>query len=242
MMSKVVIPSKMVSDLEDFLKKNRKADLITTYLYYLEKKFKLHPVVFMKEKRIYQSESNLVEALEKEGKLWRETEIKIQVGQKNINEATRRIYICPYSGKVFGDNTHPNPQDAIYDWVSKCPENTDRKDGMRVKKFYVSEDPEVIKNYIKKNKEPIKKIVYTSLITGKLYNDKKGVIDDLKKNQIREISLKEVPTQNRFEIQEDFLGFIQEHLEENKISQFVETLSGEEVFEKHVQRWMEEEE
>lgn len=241
-MSKVVIPSKMVSDLEDFLKKNRKADLITTYLYYLEKKFKLHPVVFMKEKRIYQSESNLVEALEKEGKLWRETEIKIQVGQKNINEATRRIYICPYSGKVFGDNTHPNPQDAIYDWVSKCPENTDRKDGMRVKKFYVSEDPEVIKNYIKKNKEPIKKIVYTSLITGKLYNDKKGVIDDLKKNQIREISLKEVPTQNRFEIQEDFLGFIQEHLEENKISQFVETLSGEEVFEKHVQRWMEEEE
>lgn len=240
-MSKVVIPSKMVSDLEDFLKKNRKADLITTYLYYLEKKFKLHPVVFMKEKMIYQSEAHLVETLEKEGKLWRETEIKIQVGQKNINEATKRVYICPYSGKVFGDNTHPNPQDAIYDWVSKCPENTERKDGMRVKKFYVSEDPEVIKNYIKKNKEPIKKIVYTSLVTGKLYNDKKGVVEDLKKNHIREISLKEVPTQNRFEIQQDFLGFIQEHLEESKISQFVETLSGEEVFEKHIARWMEEE-
>ena len=240
-MSKVVIPSKMVSDIESFLKKNRKADLVTTYLFYLETKFKLRPVVFMKEKKIYQSEASLIETLESEGKLWRETEIKIQVGQKNINEATKRVYICPFSGKVFGDNTHPNPQDAIYDWVSKCPENTEKKDGLRVKKFYVSEDPEVIKNYIKKNKEPIKKMVYTSLITGKLYNDKKGVVEDLRKNHIKEISLKEVPTQNRFEIQEDFLSFIQEHLEESKLSQFVETLSGEEVFEKHIERWMEEE-
>ena len=199
-MTKVSIPGRMVTELEGFLKKNRKADLITTYLFYLEKKFKLDPVVFMKEKKIYQSEASLVETLENEGKLWRETEIKIQIGQKNINEATKRIYICPFSGKVFGDNTHPNPQDAIYDWVSKCPENTERVDGMRVKKFYVSEDPEVIKNYIKQNKEPLKKIVYTSLITGKLYNEKKGVVADLKKNHLRHISMKEVPTQNRFEI------------------------------------------
>ena len=185
----------------------------------------MKPVVFVKEKKIYQSESLLVETLEKEGKLWRETEIKIQIGQKNINEATKRIYICPFSGKVFGDNTHPNPQDAIYDWVLKCPENKERVDGIRVKKFYVSEDQDVIKNYIKQNKEPLKKKVYTSLITSKLYNDKKGVIQDLKKNHIREISMKEVPTQNRFEIQEDFLEFIQDQLEDTKLSAFVEKLS-----------------
>ena len=54
---------------------------------------------------------------QKEGKLWRETEIKIQVGQPSVNEDTQKIYICPFTGKVFGDNTHPNPQDAIYEPV-----------------------------------------------------------------------------------------------------------------------------
>lgn len=72
----------------------------------------------------------------------------------------RKIYICPFTGKVFGDNTHPNPQDAIYDWVSKCPENKERLDGIKVKRFFVSEDPDVIKNYIQKRREPISKIVF----------------------------------------------------------------------------------
>jgi hypothetical protein len=162
------------------------------------------------------------------------------VGQVGVNELTKKVYICPFSGKVFADNTHPNPQDAVYDWVSKCPENTERKDGMRVKKFYVSEDPEVIKNYIKKRKEPVSKIVYTSMITGKLFNSKQGVVEDLKKNHVRPIPMKDVPTQNRFEIQEGFLTFIQEHLDEGKIASFVESLSGNESFKKHIERWMEE--
>lgn len=240
-MAKLAIPERVITEIESFLKKNRKADLVTTYLYYLEKKYNLDPVVFIREKRIYQSEEELLKVLERENKLWRETEIKIQVGQTAVNEATKKVYICPYSGKVFGDNTHPNPQDAIYDWVSKCPENTERKDGIRVKKFYVSEDPEVIKNYIKKRKEPLKKTVYTSLITGKLFDSKKGVIEDLRKNHIRSIPLQDVPTQNRFEIQEDFLGFIQEYLDEAKIRAFVEKLSDYEPFASYVEKWMEEE-
>jgi len=240
-MAKLAIPERVISEIESFLKKNRRADLITTYLYYLEKKFNLNPVVFMREKRIYQSEGELLKVLERENKLWRETEIKIQIGQASVNELTKKIYICPFSGKVFGDNTHPNPQDAIYDWVLKCPENTERKDGIRVKKFYVSEDPEVIKNYIKKRKEPLKKTVYTSLITAKLFDSKKGVIDDLKANHIKHIPLQDVPTQNRFEIQEDFLEFIQEYLDENKIRLFIETLSEHEAFSHHVEKWMEEE-
>lgn len=239
-MTKLAISDGVISEIEQFLKKNRRADLITTYLLYLEKKFHLNPVVFMKEKKIYQSEEALIKHLEAEGKLWRETEIKIQVGKVSVNDETTKIYICPFSGKVFANNTHPNPQDAIYDWVSRCPENTERVDGVRVKRFYVSEDPEVIKNYIKGGKEPITKIVYTSMITGKLFNSKQGVIEDLKKNHIRPIHMREVPTQNRFEIQDDFLSFIQTYLEESKISAFVETLSKYEPFEKHIKRWIEE--
>ena len=45
----------------------------------------------------------------------------------------------------------------------------------------ISEDPEVIKNYIKRRKEPIKKVVYSSAITGKLFNTKGAVIEDFKK-------------------------------------------------------------
>ena len=240
-MTKAAVSDSMVSDLEGFLKKNRRADLITTYLFFLEKKYRLDPVVFLREKKIYQSKDELIRILESQGKLWRETEIKIQIGKPSVNESTRKIYICPYSGKVFGDNTHPNPQDAIYEWVSKCPENTDRKDGMRVKKFYISEDPEVIKGYIKERKEPLRKIVYSSVITGKLFHSKAGVVEDFCENHIRSIPMKDVTTQNRFEIQEDFLAFIQSHLEETKISTFVEALSQYEPFVKHVQRWMEEE-
>ena len=53
-----------------------------------------------------------IDALEKENKLWNETEIKITYSKEAVNEETKKIYICPFSGKVFGDNTHPNPQDA----------------------------------------------------------------------------------------------------------------------------------
>lgn len=241
-MTKIAIADAIIEDLEEFLKKNRGVDLIMAYLYFLEKKFDLDPVVFMREKKIYQSDKALVKALEEDHKLWRETEIKIQIGKSAVNENTTKIYICPFTGKVFGNNTHPNPQDAIYDWVAKCPENTERKDGLRVKKFYVSEDPDVIKNYIEPQKKSVSKKVYTSMITGKLFNSKKAVIDDLKKNHIKHIPMKSVTTQNRFEIQEDFLNFIQEHLEESKIAAFVETLSQHEAFSRYIAKWMEEEE
>ena len=48
----------------------------------------------------------LIQLLEKQGKLWRETEIKIQIGEPQVNEATKKIYICPFSGKVFGLDGH----------------------------------------------------------------------------------------------------------------------------------------
>ncbi len=239
-MATFVVTETLKEELNKFLRKNKKADLITTYLFFLEKKTNIKPVLFIREKKIYQSQDELLKNLEAQGKLWRETEIKIQIGQQGVNGETKKIYICPFTGKVFGDNTHPNPQDAIYDWVSRCPENTERSGGLKVKRFYVSEDPEVIKNYIIKTKEPITKVVFSSFVTGKLFNSKASIIDDFLQNQLKPLTLAEVPSQNRFQIEEKFLQFIQDQLDENKIAAFVEALSDFKEFSSYVEHWMEE--
>ncbi len=239
-MTKLAISEVIFKDLLDFIKKNRNTDLITVYLAYLEMANKLSPVVFMKEKKIFLSEDHLLNTLEKEHKLYRETTIKIQLGKKSVNLESKKIYICPYSGKVYADNTHPNPQDAIYDWVSTCPENTERKDGVRVKKFYISDDPEIIKNYITPQKSELSKTVFSSVVTGKLFNSKKGVTKDLLDSHIKHIPMKQVTTQNRFELHDDFLKFLETNLEDSKVSSFVETLSDRDEFTKYIAKWMEE--
>lgn len=238
-MSEAVLSETLKDILAKFLKQNKKADLLTTYLYFIEKKLKIQPVVFLREKTIYRSKEGLLKQLEDQGKLWRETEIKIQVGQPSVNEDTKKIYICPFTGKVFGDNTHPNPQDAIYDWVSKCPENKERINGLKVKRFYVSEDPDVIKNYIEKRKEPLSKTVYSSAMTGKLFNSKKAVVNDFIDHQLKAIALAEVPSQNRYQIEESFMEFIQEKLDESKLSAFIEQLSQHNEFKDHIAEWTE---
>lgn len=239
-MTKIVISEEQKKVLEQFLEDNRPAELLNTYLCFVENKFNLQPVLFPKDKIIYQSSEDAVKFLEKESKLWHETEIKINFGQASVNEETKKIYICPFTGKVFGDNTHPNPQDAIYDWVSKCPENTERVGGLRVKRFFVSEDPDVIKSYISKTKkEPIKKVVYSSVLSGKLFNSKESIIEDFKKNYLKKLSLIEVQNQNKFQIEEQFLAFLQKQLAEEKITTFVEALADHDEFLPYVERWVE---
>lgn len=240
-MTKVVITENIKTALQQFLQENPHADLVTTYLCYVENKFNLSPVLFPKEKVIYQSADEAVKFLEKDGKLWHEAEIKIGFSNLSVNEQTKKIYICPFTGKVFGDNTHPNPQDAIYDWVSKCPENTERMGGLRVKRFFVSEDPEVIKSYMSKTKtkESITKAVFSSVLSGKLFSSKQAVIQDFEKNYLKKLSLVEVQNQNRFQIEEGFLAFIQKQLEEDKITAFVESLAEIKEFTPFVEQWIE---
>ncbi|MBA3956997.1 MAG: DUF2709 domain-containing protein [Parachlamydiaceae bacterium] len=240
-MTKEVITHELKHALTDFLNKNRAAELVNTYLFYVEKKFQLDPVLYPKEKRIYQSADEIVKRLEQEGKLWHETEIKIGLHPPSVNEQTTKIYICPFTGKVFGDNTHPSPLDAIYDWVSKCPENTERVGGLKVKRFFISEDPEVIQGYIAKTKPkaPITKIVYSSVLNGKLFNSKAGVINDFKQNYLKHFSLMEVQNQNNYEIETHFLTFIQKHLAEDRITAFVEALADQEEFTPFVEQWLE---
>lgn len=241
MTTALTINGELKNELLKFLKKNRNADLVTIYLAFVEEKYHLKPVLFPRDKMIFQSLEDLTNKLESQGKLWRETEITIQFGQQSVNDQTKKIYICPFTGKVFGDNTHPNPQDAIYDWVAACPENKERVGGLPVKRFFVSEDPEVIKNYTSERKASMKKVVYSSAITGKLFNSKAAVIDDFKKHHIKYLTLLEVQNQNRFQIEEKFLGFIEKHLTEERIAEFVEALSHHPEFEPYLEKWVDSE-
>lgn len=233
--------AEMKSALKKFLSTIQPAELVNTYLVFLEHHFKLQPVLFAREKKIYQSVDSLVEALEGQGKLWHEADIKISFGGHSVNEQTKKIYICPFTGKVFGDNTHPNPQDAIYDWVARCPENTERSGGVRIKRFFVSEDPDVIRSYIPehKPKETVIKTVYSSVLSGKLFNTKEAVVKDFKKHYTKRLSLVEVQNQNKYEIEEQFLAFLREQLVDDKIAEFVELLSADEELAPYVEQWLE---
>jgi hypothetical protein len=240
-MTKTVITEDIKGALKQYLSHNRPAELINTYLFFVENKYKLQPVLFGREKKIYQNTDDVIAHLESENKLWHEAEIKITFSNQNVNELTKKIYICPFTGKVFGDNTHPNPQDAIYDWVSKCPENTERVGGLRVKRFFVSEDPDVIRSYIPqhKPKEAVIKTVYSSVLSGKLFNTKESVIKDFKKHYLKRMSLVEVQNQNRYEIEEQLVSFLQTHLVEDKITAFVEAMAKDEELAPYVEQWLE---
>jgi hypothetical protein len=233
------ISEKIKSALLEFLRGQRAPELLSAYLFYLEKAFHIRPVVFVRDKIIYRTLDEAISKLEKEGKIWRETEIKIGYGPPTVNAQTKKIYICPFTGKVFADNTHPNPQDAIYEWVSKCPQNKERLGGVPVKRFFVSDDPEVIKNYIQPHKEPISKIVYSSAITGKLYNSKETIIRDFKEGYLKPMTLVEVQNQNRFQMEDSFINFLQGQLQEDKIASFIQVLAENEPFHPYVKSWIE---
>lgn len=239
-MSKITLTADMKRHLKEYLETTKHPELIATYLYFVEKKFQLEPVVFLRDKIVYKNIQDAIRILEQENKLWRETEIKIGYTLSSVDEQTKKIYICPFTGKVFGDNTHPNPQDAIYEWVSKCPENTERVGGLKVKRFFISDDPEVIKSYASKNrpKEPMIKVVFSSALNGKLFHSKEAVIEDFKANYLKVISLLEVQSQSRFQIETSFMEFIQNQLTEDKIAGFVETLSEVEEFAPFVELWI----
>lgn len=238
-MVKIALSTEQVHVLDKFLKDNKPPELVNTYLYYLERKHGIEPVVFAKDKTIYQSAHDAIRLLEKEGKLWHETEIKFGTDTRAVNEQTKKIYICPFSGKVFGDNTETNPVDAIYDWVSRCPENTERVGGLRVKRFFVSEDPEMIRQYMDKTpaRQPVTKVVFSSVLSGKLFNSKEAVIADFKRNYLKQLTLVEVQNQNRFKIEEHFLKFLQNQITEDRIAEFVEALAEYPQFKPYVELW-----
>jgi hypothetical protein len=241
-MVKISLEPTALQLLKEFIDANEKASLVASYLCFVEHKFQLKPVLSIRDKIVFQDVADAISALDKEGKLARETEIKISYETAAVNEGTKKIYICPFSGKVFGDNTHPNPQDAIYDWVAKCPENNERIGGLKVKRFYISEDPQIIAEYAAKNrpKAPISKVVFSSALNNKLFYSKEAVIEDFKQNYLKPMSLADVQNQTRFQIDTTFMNFIEKQLTDDKIAAFVESLTEVAEFAPHVERWLEE--
>ncbi len=239
-MTKSAISDDLKTSIRRYIEDHPSPELVGVYLFFIEKKFNLQPVLYPKHKMIYVSKDEVVKSLEEKDELCHETEIMISFGEESVNEETVKIYICPFTGKVFGNNTHPNPQDAIYDWVSKCPENTERSGGLRVKRFFISEDPDVIKNYMDKTapKKPVKKVVYSSSMNGKLFNAKEGVIKDFRENYLKPLTLEEVQNQNRYSIDEKLLAFMQEQLVEDKIAAFVDAMAQCDDFVPYVERWV----
>ena len=86
---------------------------------------------------------------------------------------------------------------------------------------------------------PLIKVVFSSVLTGALYNSKEVIIDDFKKNYVKSISLEEIQNQNRYELESEFLQFIQSELAEAKVTKFIETLSEYKEFLPYVQKWLE---
>ncbi|AAC68140.1 DUF2709 domain-containing protein [Chlamydia trachomatis] len=228
--------------LLQFLKKQKSPELLATYLFYLEQSLHLSPVVFVRDKIIFKSAEDAIQLLEADKKIWRETEIQISSGKPEVNEQTKRIYICPFTGKVFADNVYANPQDAIYDWLSSCPQNRERQSGVAVKRFLVSDDPEVIRAYIVPPKEPIIKTVYASAVTGKLFHSLPTLLEDFKTSYLRPMTLEEVQNQNKFQLESSFLTLLQDALEEEKIAEFVESLADDTAFHKYISQWVDTEE
>lgn len=223
--------------LLEYLQKHKEADLASVYFLFLEEHFDIHPVVALNTRTIFPKTSEALAFLEKGGHIWKETQIKVSFDKAPVNAETTRIYICPFTGKVFGNNTHPNPQDAIYDWVSNCVENEELSEGLPSKRFFVSDDPEMIKSYITPPKKTLEKRVFSSAGNGKLYNTKEAVVEDFKSHYLKPLSLLEVQNQNRFELHETLLAFLQEQLDESKITAFVESLGEDERFHKAIALW-----
>jgi len=53
---KIYITKDQKKFLIDYLSRHKSAGLLTAYLQYVESKFNIHPVLFIKEKKIYRSE------------------------------------------------------------------------------------------------------------------------------------------------------------------------------------------
>ncbi|AAD18797.1 hypothetical protein CpB0684 [Chlamydia pneumoniae TW-183] len=228
--------------LLQFLGKQKKPELLATYLFYLEQALSLRPVVFVRDKIIFKTPEDAVRILEQDKKIWRETEIQISSEKPQVNENTKRIYICPFTGKVFADNVYANPQDAIYDWLSSCPQNMEKQGGVRIKRFLVSEDPDVIKEYAVPPKEPIIKTVFASAITGKLFHSLPPLLEDFISSYLRPMTLEEVQNQTKFQLESSFLSLLQDALVEDKIAAFIESLADDTAFHVYISQWVDTEE
>ena len=63
-MAKVVITQDLKDSIDHFLEENRPAELINTYLFFIQIKFNIQPVLFVRDKIIFQSMEDAIKRLE----------------------------------------------------------------------------------------------------------------------------------------------------------------------------------
>ena len=88
-MGKIVLSEQEREKLLKFLEDNRPPELVNTYMYFLEERYHIAPVLFPKNKTIYMSADEAVKRLEKEGQIYHETKIKIGTDSRTVNEKTK---------------------------------------------------------------------------------------------------------------------------------------------------------
>lgn len=226
------------NELLKFLKKHPNADAVEGYCAHIEQKLKLKPMACPREKVIGKSLDDLIQFLDSQGKISRETEHTFHHGKQTVNVSTVKVYICPFCHIGIGNNMDAFPADRMYDHVSKCSKNTTLGDGVPLKSFSVSEDPEMIAEFITERKASVKKIVHT--VGSKVYSSKEAVLEDFKKNQIKPMTFYEVVLNPReFEIEKRLSAVIEEYVNEEKIIAFLETLSKHPEFEPYVKKCQE---
>ena len=238
------ISKQLLDHLEKQIKAKKNPSCGTAYMYYLKNILKISPVVYMPSKTIYESIQHCIEHLSDKNEIYRETSIKICYQASAVNNETTKIYICPYSGKIFGNNTHENPQDAIYDWVSRCPENKDYINGIKSKKFFISEDPKTISQYINKNEKTIEKKVYApfhnkGILKDKVYNTISSLEKDIANKCFKSISIQDCDDESRYIISD---GLTNNYLNDDTFTEFYNILSNREEFDYFTHLWSQEEE
>lgn len=236
----MIIEETVEKDIQKYLTEKREVEVLSAYFFFLEKVHTLSPVLSLKDKVIYSTKEHALQTLEEKNALWKEVKVLVKKGNFHVNEYTKKIYICPFSGKVFGDNTHPNPQDAIYHWVANCPENKENDHGMKTKRFYVSEDPKMIKKYLDLKVNDEVRVVYSSLASRKLFQDREGIRKEYEKKYLSQISLEESYEQEKYQLEAELSELLKRELVEEKVQEFAYALSQRELIYPLIRHWFEE--
>eukprot|EP00105_Crassostrea_gigas_P044026 XP_019928174.1 PREDICTED: uncharacterized protein LOC109620371 [Crassostrea gigas] len=199
-----------------------KGEFTELFLNFITLEYDIRPVLYLGNRTIYRTPEEAFEKLTKNDEAY--TCIKLNtVGHKpEVDNETTKIFICPFSGKVFGNNMFLHPEDVIYEWVMNCPENKVGKSGMKERRFYVSEDPKLISSY-KKEEVVETKEVFKSISSKKLFLSQEDAIEDVKKS-LKPMSISEVVSQKKHKLDDDFIELLQKVLDEDYTQQVFDAM------------------
>lgn len=190
-------------------------DFTEVYLSIVRELYDIDPVYYVQNKTLYKNREDARRHLCEHGNAIETLKIVVHEEAPAVDENTSKIYICPFSGKVFGNNMFSHPEDAIYDWVAKLPNNEISNSGVRKKRFFVSTDRALIVSYLHPSEKQFK-IVYKIQGSGNLFLSQEDAELHLI-NSLGSMSLKNVLNQNKLVLEPSFLSLCQELLEESCI-------------------------